>query len=499
MSFDLAAILVFVVAAILYAALIPGRSRSWFLFVGSLIAVFWLQPPLPIRFSDFVLPAATLVLTAAAWALTRLGDREEGKKSRREDLFGIGMMVAVIVGLAFFRYVSADYRLTASRPPSPLAVALALALFGSALACLLWIVSRRSKEDPKQEASPAARKLLSAGLILIVLLFVILKTESLSTEVSKFWRSLTGQDTTLASPIDLQWLGFSFVAFRLLHTLRDRQTGLLPSLSLKEYVSYVLFFPAYTAGPIDRAERFIKDYRALPLIRGMDPARIGLGFQRILIGLFKKFVIADLLVQGVSLNAINASQTHSTASMWVLLYGYALRIYFDFGGYSDIAIGIGILFGIKLPENFDRPYLKSSITAFWQSWHITLSSWVRFYVFTPLSRWMLRKPWRPPTNVIVLTAHLSTMAVIGLWHGVTWNFFIWGIWHGLALFVHKVWSDRTRKWYRHIGERPWAKRGWTVLAWFVTLNYVVLGWVWFALPSVSQSTEVFERLFGLSG
>jgi D-alanyl-lipoteichoic acid acyltransferase DltB (MBOAT superfamily) len=196
------------------------------------------------------------------------------------------------------------------------------------------------------------------------------------------------------------------------------------------------------------------------------------------------------------LNAANAAQAQSSAGLWVLLYGFALRIYFDFGGYTDIAIGIGLLFGVKLPENFNRPYLRSNITAFWQSWHITLSSWVRFYVFTPLSRWMLRRSWRPPTIIIVFIAQLTTMIIIGLWHGLTLNFFVWGVWHGVALFAHKVWSDRTRKNYRELTARPWRKRAWTLAAWFLTFNYVAIGWVWFALPSISQSATVFGRMFG---
>jgi alginate O-acetyltransferase complex protein AlgI len=497
MTFDLIAILIFAIAAVIYAAFIPPKGRGWFLFVGSALAVFWLQPALPIRFSDYILPTATLILTILSWWLTRDTSQEGNSSSSREDLLSLIIIAILIVGLAFFRYLDAEYRLTASRPPSPVALAIALLLIGGAFAGLFWLINRRSAGHLPREGSGISRKLLSIAIIFVVLLFVVLKTEALSSGLSTIWRGFTGQDSSLASPIDLRWLGFSFVAFRLLHTLRDRQTGILPALSLREYVSYVIFFPAYTAGPLDRAERFVQDYRKLPVIRGLDSARFALGLERILIGLFKKFVVADLLVQGVSLNAANAAQTQSSMGLWVLLYGYALRIYFDFGGYSDIAIGIGILFGIKLPENFNRPYLKSSITAFWQSWHITLSKWVRFYVFTPLSRWLLKRSWRPPTNVIVFTAQLTTMIIIGLWHGVTPNFFIWGIWHGVALFVHKVWSDRTRKWHRGLSEKPWSRRGWTGLTWFLTFNYVVLGWVWFALPSVSQSTTVFGRLFGI--
>ena len=127
---------------------------------------------------------------------------------------------------------------------------------------------------------------------------------------------------------------------------------------------------------------------------------------------------------------------------------------------------------------------------------MTLSSWARFYVFTPLSRWLLRRPARPSPVIIVLLTQLATMVVIGLWHGVTLNFFIWGVWHGLGLFAHKQWSDRTRSWYRRLAERPPLKRAWTGLAWFLTFHYVVLGWVWFLLPDTGQAVVVFGRLFG---
>jgi D-alanyl-lipoteichoic acid acyltransferase DltB (MBOAT superfamily) len=223
---------------------------------------------------------------------------------------------------------------------------------------------------------------------------------------------------------------------------------------------------------------------------------LGQGGWRIALGFLKKFIIADTMAQGLSLTPANAAQADSIAFLWVLLYGYAVRLYLDFAGYTDIAIGIGILYGIRLPENFDRPYLKSNIAEFWQSWHITLSNWVRFYVFSPLSRWLLTRKWRPSSTVIVLFSQLATMVVIGLWHGITWNFFIWGLWHGIGLFVHKQWSDRTRKWYRRLGQHPWRERAWTVFAWFLTFNFVVLGWVWFALPSLQLSIEVFLGLFG---
>jgi alginate O-acetyltransferase complex protein AlgI len=488
-TFDPLAILVFCLAAALYAGLLPARWRGWFLLAGSVIAVYWLQPPLPIRFSDYILPTAAIGLTVLAWWFTRVPDDPEQQAFYAEDRRTVLLVIALVVGLSFFRYAGPELRLTASRPPSPLIVA-AVILLASALALILARMTRSLlTRDP--------RRLLTGFILLVVALFVVLKWPLPAEGVARWWRGLTGQDTTLASPLDLTWLGFSFVAFRLIHTLRDRQAGILPALSLREYLTYVLFFASFTAGPIDRAERFQAGYRALPEMAGLDGGRWGQGLWRILQGLFKKFVLADLLAQGLSLTASHVTQANSSLALWPLLYGYALRLFFDFAGYTDIAIGIGQLFGMRLPENFKRPYLRNNITAFWQSWHATLSSWARFYIFTPLSRWLLKRSWRPPAVFIVLSAQLATMIVIGLWHGITLNYFIWGVWHGLGLFVHKQWSDRTRKWYRGLNARPNRRRAWHVAGWFLTFHYVTLGWVWFAMPSLDLSLQAFGKLLGI--
>ncbi|MBI5564948.1 MAG: MBOAT family protein [Chloroflexi bacterium] len=482
MTFDLRAIALFGVLAIVYAAL-PARARSWALFAGNVIAIYWLQPPLPIRFSDFILPTATLAITTAAWWWTRSPDQVS---LTRDDTVSIGVMALSVIGLSLFRFVEAEYRLTPSRPPDPLAVILALLIAG----VLFIVMARLSRRFDR-------RHVVTLGGLFIIGLFIVLKAEPLAREVSRLWRGATGQDASLASVIDLNWLGFSYVAFRWLHTLRDRQTGQLPALSLREYVTYIIFFASFTAGPIDRAERFATDWRALPALRGFDAERWAAGLGRIAIGMLKKFAIADLLAQGASLNALNAAQIDNPLGLWALLYGYALRLFFDFSGYTDIAIGLGLLFGLHLPDNFNRPYLKTNITAFWQSWHMTLSGWARTYVFSPLSRWLLMLNRRPSSTVIVLGTQLATMIVIGLWHGIALNFVLWGAWHGIALFVHKQWSDRTRKWYRGLKDRPTQQRLWTAFSWFVTFQYVVIGWLWFALPDVGQAARLLMKLSGI--
>ena len=486
MTFDLRAIFIFVAAALLYAGRLPRPARAWALLAGSVVAIYWLQPNAPIRFSTFIFPTATLILTVAMWWFSRDPQHPAQIASLKEDRLTLIVIAAIVLLLSLERLLPPEWRfISAARPPDPFAVLIALAAAFLIVAAIDRLTRRRSR-----------RRVLTGCSLLLIAIFAVLNTAAPATQLSRLWRTLTGQDPAVASLVDLSWLGFSYVAFRLIHTLRDRQTGILPVLSLREYVTYVIFAPSFVSGPIDRAERFVTDYRALPALRGLEASRFMTGGTRIAIGLLKKFVIADSLALGLSLSAQNAAQTQSTLWLWVLLYGYALRLYFDFSGYTDIAIGLGILFGITLPENFKRPYLKTTLTAFWQSWHMTLSNWARFYVFTPFSRWMLMRRHRPSSTLIVLIAQLATMTTIGLWHGVTWNFLVWGVWHGVGLWIHKQWSDRTRKWYRGLNDKPGQKRAWAIFSWFITLQFVMLGWVWFALP-IELAIPTFGKLFGL--
>jgi len=453
-------ILIFLTAAVLYLAILPRSWRRWVLFSGSVMAMYWLQPLTRIAKLDFVFPTATLALVALAWLVTR----RAGQPFTRQDGIAAGVMVGLVVALSFGRYIVPELRVTPSRPPAPEIVVAWLA----AIVAVLLLVDRL----------PVGRSRLALVSALVILgLFAILKTEALAEQASRVLRVWQGQDPDLARSEELRWLGFSYIAFRLIHTLRDRKTGQLPALSLRDYVTYVIFFPALTAGPIDRAERFLTDWQVLA---GPEPGQCVQGGMRIAIGIGKKFVIADSLAT-FALNATRAEQAVSSAALWVLLYAYAFQIYFDFSGYSDIAIGLGQLFGIKLPENFRQPYLARNITAFWQSWHITLSQWVRFYVFSPLSRYLLTRRRKPSPLALAFVGQLATMIVIGLWHGVTWNFIAWGLWHGLGLFVHKAWSDRTRRTY--------------LAGVLVTFHFVVVGWLWFALPDMQTGWDVFTRLF----
>lgn len=465
-------ILVFTAAGALYRLIARGRGRLWILLVGSLLALYWLQPATPILHLDFWLPTASLGLAITVWAATR----PQGQTDWHEPALTLAAVAAVVLILGMTRYLGSAWRLTPTRPPAMLTIGLALAVI---LALAAAFHAARSRRAP----------VLLLTLLLLAL-FVALKTEPVASAVSASLRSRTGQPVGLASPLDLRWLGFSYLAFRLLHTLRDRASGRLPSLTLGEYLVYIVFFPALTAGPIDRVERFVQDLRAPA---DASPSAIQAG-ARLILGVFKKFVLADSLAI-VALNPTNAAQTSSTGWLWVLLYAYAFQLYLDFSGYTDIAIGLGSLFGIALPENFDRPYLRPNLTAFWNAWHMTLAGWFRAYVFNPLTR-LLRSGKRIPPALIILIGQMTTMTLIGLWHGVTWNFALWGAWHGLGLFLHNRWNELLRSHPAPWLENPTTRRMATVAGTLLTFHYVLLGWVWFALPSLGLSARVFSRLFG---
>lgn len=467
-------ILALACAGLLYRRLAGTRLGPWWLFGVSLTAVYALQPATPLDHFDFWLPTASLGLTVLVWAATR----PQSARGLREPAAAFAVLALLVLAIGLTRFLAPPWRLTPTRPPAPAQIAVALAALAVAAAALHRV--RR------------AGTVAALGFAGVLALLVALKAEPLATAASAAARSLTGQDPALARSLDLNWLGFSYLAFRLAHALRDRTLGRLPELGLREFVTYSVFGPSLTAGPIDRAERFVQDLRAAPGPHA--EALLGAG-TRVARGLFFKFVVADSLAV-FALNPLNAAQVPQPIWLWVLLYGYALRLYLDFSGYTDIAIGLGQLFGVRLPENFDRPYRRPNLTAFWNAWHMTLAAWFRAYWFNPLTRALRGARRRPPVWVIILLGQVSTMVLIGLWHGLTWNFALWGAWHGLGLFAHNRWTE----WLRTRGPRrppsPRRERLAAAGGALLTFHFVTLSWVWFALPDPALSAAVLLRLFG---
>jgi alginate O-acetyltransferase complex protein AlgI len=299
--------------------------------------------------------------------------------------------------------------------------------------------------------------------------------------VFKYWNFVIGF-LPGRLPLRLHWagqflpLGISFFTFEFIHYAVERWRGRVERGLFREYLAFIMFFPTMVAGPIKRFGDF------LPKIRG-GSADFAIdwraGITRILVGLVKKLAIADLLASATS----NLSATHismasrPTLLLWILAYG--IKIYADFSGYSDIAIGSARLFGIRVPENFSWPYCRRNIGEFWTHWHISLSSWLRDYIYIPLGGSRVREP-RIVFNLIV------TMLVSGIWHGAGLNFLAWGAWHGLMMSTLRIW----RTWF----PKPLPGVAGYISSWALTFCFVNLGWAFFCMD-LPTAQLFFRHLF----
>ena len=461
-----------ILAALLVGALTRGAWRTYLLLALSVLAIYWFQPTIPLRLFDFWLPSLSLTFVILIWFITS----QTGAWKSRQNLIGLSVIIGIVTLIDLSRYIFSDPLLLATTPPQFIQY-FAFIIIGAVVILALTGLSRNNAWT------------LSFSTILLLTILVILKSPALSLQTSIFFRALAHRPIDNASASDLRWLGFSYIAFRLIHILRDKQLGRLPELPLPEFATYVVFFPSLSAGPIDRAERFASDLKKDFALTQDETLLAG---QRIVIGLFKKFVIADALAY-IALNDALATQVHSIGWMWLHLYAYAFQIYFDFSGYTDIAIGIARLVGIKLPENFAAPYTKPNLTQFWNSWHITLTQWIRSYFFNPFNRW-IRGYKSIPSWILIFIGQLATMLLIGLWHGITFNFILWGAWHGLGLFLQNRWSDFAKT--RFTTASPRLQTALQFGGVLLTFHFVALGWVFFALSEPALSWQVFMKLFG---
>lgn len=454
------------------AGFVP-RGRSLVLLFLSALAVYWLATRFDNNSCTFWIPTATLALAVLSWVLT--APLDEQVLWRNLPAFAVLMGVSLLVSLN--RYFRIDFFFAIMTPRPSYVIGFWLLLFVG-LVVLTFLLRRFGH-----------RFLVSAAIFGVIGLFVLLKSPGLASTLYTLVGLLQGM-TTEAVPF--LWLGFSYIAFRLLHTFFDRLSGRLPAVNLEEYVTFVIFFPAFAAGPIDRIERFVKDLRASRLLRSADWLEAG---RRLFLGLFKKFVLADLLAL-IPLNAF-APFIPKPGWGWLILYAYAFRLFFDFSGYTDIAIGMGLLTGIRLPENFAAPYLKPNLTQFWNAWHMSLTQWFRAYFFNPLVRRFRLAPRPLPVWFIIALAQFGTMTLIGLWHGISWNYVLWGLWHAGGLFIHNRWSEWARYRVAAWAITPVRKALLNGMGILVTFHYVALGWVFFALATPAQSWSFILKLFGL--
>tara|TARA_R110002096_G_scaffold173997_12_gene349648 strand:- start:18015 stop:19424 length:1410 start_codon:yes stop_codon:yes gene_type:complete len=271
-------------------------------------------------------------------------------------------------------------------------------------------------------------------------------------------------------------VGISFFTFQSMsYSIDIYRDKLKPADSFRDFALFIAFFPQLVAGPIVRAKEF------LPQLRNpvrFTPANFSNGIVIFLSGLIKKALIADRLAIYVD-SVYGASDTYHAATLWLALIAYSLQIFCDFSGYSEMAIGLALCLGFRLPKNFNIPYSATSIRDFWHRWHISLSAWLRDYLYISLGG---NRKGRGRTYVNLMT----TMVLGGLWHGASWNFVLWGFLHGGALAINRYWENAKLGW----------PSGWIgqFLGWIITMTIVGFGWLLFRIPTLSEGLTIANRM-----
>lgn len=275
-------------------------------------------------------------------------------------------------------------------------------------------------------------------------------------------------------------IGFSYYMLRLVHYLVESLKQTLSRHTAMEFAAYVFFLPTLLVGPIHRFNEFIRDEQR----RRWDDTLFITGLERIIFGYARIIILANYLVsEKLTAVAHSAGGDDTALGAWLLCLTAAANLYFQFGGYSDIAIGFAMLLGFKVMENFNYPFLARNISDFWARWHMSLSSWCRDYIFSPVS-YHYRKP---------ALGALATMLVIGMWHGATWRYVVWGIVHGLAIIVWQRWQPIKAR-------MPWLKRlpPWfrTSIAMLFTFNFVVISFGVTRSADLQHSLDILLTLLG---
>ena len=272
--------------------------------------------------------------------------------------------------------------------------------------------------------------------------------------------------------------GISFFTFETMsYTIDVYRKEIEPSQRYVDYLLFVCFFPHLVAGPIVRPHQMLPQLAREPRFDVDAQAR---GLFRIACGVVKKVAIGDVLAVAIVKRAFDNPERYSSLELLVAVYAYAIMIYADFSGYSDIAIGSAALFGYELPENFDAPYIAKDLQDFWRRWHISLSTWLRDYLYIPLGG-------SRGSPIFTYRNLMLTMLLGGLWHGASWNFVIWGALHGVALAGTRMWQRfREKRGVRF--EMP------HVLAVFLTFQYVCFAWIFFKARTFSHAALMIERL-----
>jgi alginate O-acetyltransferase complex protein AlgI len=361
--------------------------------------------------------------------------------------------VLLVLSLAFYAW------------GEPVMIAVMLGSIGFNYAAARWIDGREGR---------ARSGALAVGIAVNLAVLLVFKYANfLSANAAVLFGGLMGgmKRTQIALP-----LGISFFTFHALSYLIDvYRRRFAANRSLREVALYIAFFPQLIAGPIVRYRTIARRLH----FRRHSWGRASAGLRMLVIGLAMKVLIADTFAP-LADAVFDRAKEPSFLESWTAALAYTIQIYFDFAGYSNMAIGLGLVFGFSLPRNFNLPYRSRSITEFWRRWHITLSAWFRDYLYIPLGG-NRGPPGQTYRNLIVV------FLLCGLWHGASWTFVLWGAWHGAFLVIERM----------GLGRRLKAAPG--VVGWVYAFGVVVFGWVLFRAPTLGGAAEVWRGMIGLNG
>jgi len=320
----------------------------------------------------------------------------------------------------------------------------------------------------KDKPKVSKKALLVFGIVANIALLAYFKYMDFFIENINFFTDSNIPLLHLALPLAISFFTFQQIAY-----LVDSYRGETREYDFLNYALFVTFFPQLIAGPIVHHKEMMPQFNK-KRNKFKNYENIQKGLFIFSIGLFKKVVIADTFAVWAT-KGFDVSTTLNFTEAWITSLSYTFQLYFDFSGYTDMAIGAALLFNIKLPINFNSPYKSISIQDFWRRWHITLSRFLKDYIYIPLGG-NRKGEFRTYTNL------MTTFLIGGIWHGAGWTFIFWGFLHGIALVIHRIWNK--------LGFKLW-----TWVAWFVTFNFVNIAWVFFRAKSWDDALKVLHAMF----
>lgn len=281
------------------------------------------------------------------------------------------------------------------------------------------------------------------------------------------------------------FLGISYITFKVMQILVEIKDNMIKDVNFIDYLSFMIFFPTLSSGPIDRSRRFIKDIeKTISKTEYLD--NLGKGIEYILQGLVYKIILSQLIFDKTN---IISEATYTTKNLTIYMYLYGFYLFFDFAGYSLMAVGVSKIFGIDTPMNFNKPFLAKDMKDFWNRWHMSLSHWFRDFVFSRLVFAMFKKKIFKSSLTTAMVAYIVNMTLMGVWHGINFSYLLYGLYHGIILAITEYFQKT--KFYKNNKNKKWFEYS----SIFITFNLVMFGFFIFSEKFVYVLQVIGGRLW----